>query len=146
MTQDFLEQNFVLVILGGWIAVSCLLSALGGWWQLARDFRASGDFLGRTWRFQSASMRFGMGYNGVLSVGADHAGLRLSILFPFRVGHPPLLIPWHELDLYREKRWFIRVARFRIRSHPSVPLVLSERLVGKIEQALGGPFPVGRLS
>ena len=35
-------------------------------------------------------------YHSVLSFTCTDEGLQISIAFPFRVGHPPLFIPWDE--------------------------------------------------
>ena len=46
---------------------------------------------------QSAAMRWLTHYNNVLTVGADSEGLFLVPFFLFRVGHPPLFVPWAEI-------------------------------------------------
>ncbi len=36
-------------------------------------------------------------YRGVLTIRATPIGLLLSVMVLFRLGHPPLLIPWHAI-------------------------------------------------
>jgi hypothetical protein len=38
-------------------------------------------------------------YVGCLVVGVDKTGIRISVLFPLRVCHPPLLLPWRALRI-----------------------------------------------
>ena len=76
-----------------WCAISLLLSAVGGWRRLAKRFPASSQPTGR--RFFMLGGRFGLvTYGGCLTVYSSPEGLYLSVLLPFRIGHPPLFIPW----------------------------------------------------
>ena len=73
-------------------------------------------------------MRWGTNYGNCLTVGAGYQGLYLSVLFLFRSGHPPLLIPWSDISVRTEKgRWF-SWTEFRFSRAPSIPLRVSERL------------------
>ncbi|MCA8831264.1 hypothetical protein [Hymenobacter pini] len=92
---------FPLGFVGFWAAI-CWVISLNGWRQLAQHFRAHGEPPAKADSFwmQAASMRevgavgLGASYRGVLNISCSPAGLGLSVLFLFRVGHPPLLIPW----------------------------------------------------
>jgi hypothetical protein len=48
-------------------------------------------------------MRLSANYGGCLTVGSDAAGLYLAVMFLFRVGHPPLFIPWDERTISRKR-------------------------------------------
>jgi hypothetical protein len=84
---------FPVFFLGGWCAVCYLCSAVSGWRRLASSLPARGQPLGR--RF---SMEGGMvgqiTYSGCLTIYSSADGLYLSVWWPFRVGHPPVFIPW----------------------------------------------------
>lgn len=80
-----------------WCSVSFFLATLGGWRLLAEAYRLQDRFDGSRWRFASARMRWGVNYNGCLTFGANEHGLYLAALFLFRLGHPPLFIPWSDL-------------------------------------------------
>ncbi|GAA4020916.1 hypothetical protein GCM10022409_00570 [Hymenobacter glaciei] len=44
-------------------------------------------------------------YNGVIRASVAPAGLALSVVFVFRVGHPPLLIPWLALEPVQTRKF-----------------------------------------
>ena len=52
-------------------------------------------------------MRFWSHYGGVVRVTAASDALYLSVVFLFRIGHPPLRIPWNEINFGRTK-FFLR--------------------------------------
>jgi hypothetical protein len=85
---------FALFFVTLWCAVCFLLSRMSGWALLAKRFRADSLRPEHTWIWQSARMRWSCNYNRCLTFGADPSGLYLSIMVLFRIGSPPLLIPW----------------------------------------------------
>lgn len=123
-----------------WVVVCQLISLIGGWRELAKEYHTEHPFSGELFRFQSAQMRGKMNYNNCLTVGANVEGLYLSVLFVFRLGHPPLFIPWSDVSGTIEKRrWFSRL-RLKFERCPSVPLVISKRLGERISHASGAVF------
>ena len=80
-----------------WCATCELLAHLSGWQRLARSYRCSTPYSGPKSRFQSARFRFFIPYAGTLVLGGNAQGLYLAALWPWRPGHPPLLIRWSEL-------------------------------------------------
>lgn len=67
--------------------------------RLTARFRFASAFTGTTWGFQSARVRWTSRYGNCLSVGAAPVGLKLSIFFLFRPGHPSLFLPWSDPGL-----------------------------------------------
>jgi hypothetical protein len=61
-------------------------------------------------------------------IAAEDA-LYLSVLFPFRVGHPPLRIPWNEIKLSRTKRFWFRYVVLTLGNQEHIPMRISERMV-----------------
>ncbi len=118
-----------------------LIARGGGWSMLAGFYRASGSFLGECWRFQSAQMRWRMGYNNCLTVGSSPEGLYLSMLFLFRAGHPPLFIPWTEISIHSGAGFLSSSVEFRFRQAPTIPFRVSERLSRKIADAARTGWP-----
>ncbi len=136
-------ELFLVGFVGLWIAISYLVARLGGWAKLATFYRFSGPFDGQCWRFQSAELRWKMGYNNCLTVGANSAGLYLSVLFLFRLGHPGLFIPWTDISITPGKRGFWSIYReFRFRQAPMIPFRISQRLAQRIKESAGSAFPV----
>ena len=85
------------VFLVGFAAFWCLISkvlSLMAWGRLAAEYAAP-DQSRPTDGFRLARAKLGMvSYQGVINADATPTGLVLSVLFLFRVGHPPLLVPW----------------------------------------------------
>jgi hypothetical protein len=136
MPEDLFGKYFFVSFVALWAFVTSLIAMLGGWLQLSHDYRADRNFSGKQWWFQSAGFRFSANYGSCLIIGANSEGLRISVLFPFRIGHPPLFIPWSEFSITRGRSWFFRVVRLVPRRHPSVKITLSERLISKIESEI----------
>jgi hypothetical protein len=134
---------FLPVIAGIWIALSIALSRAGGWAALAAAYRASEAFEGERWRLQSAGMRWGTNYGSCLTVGADARGLYLAVLFLFRIGHPPLLIPWTDISVSVTKRLAFAYLEFGFLRAPGVPLRIGERLGRRLAAAAGRSWPGG---
>jgi hypothetical protein len=85
-------------------AISMFLSLVGGWHRLGQMFRASERPAGRRFRMESGSVGW-VSYNHCLTVSNSADGLYLSVMLPFRLGHPPLLIPWEEIHYMRTRRF-----------------------------------------
>jgi hypothetical protein len=73
-------------------------------------------------------------------------GIYLSVLFIFRIGHPPLFIPWPDVSM-REKRFliFFKQVELRFAKCSSIPFVISRRLMNRISEALGGINPISKM-
>ena len=63
--------EFVIFFVLLWCTVSFVLATIGGWRRLAEAYRFEGTFEGSRWRFTSARMRWGVNYNGCLTIGAN---------------------------------------------------------------------------
>jgi len=104
-----------------WLTISTVLSHIGGWASLAKQFRDTGPQTGERFRFVSGSMGAGVfpvSYGGCLFVAVNDVGFRLSILFLFRFQTPPLFIPWSIVESVEEKRLlFVDYIRIRVRDH-----------------------------
>jgi hypothetical protein len=82
---------------------------MGGWHRLATRFRSAAAINGEERRF--ASMTLGSGffparYRNTLFLTVARSGIGLSVLFLLRLLHPPLFIPWAEVEpVVRERSW-----------------------------------------
>lgn len=101
---------FLVVFPPFWCAV-VWLTAQAGWARLARRYRSWRTPPGAPKRMQSGRVGWA-NYNHVLDIAAGPDGLHLGTSWLFRIGHPPLLLPWSELHAVREERllWQHRVA------------------------------------
>jgi hypothetical protein len=86
-------------------------------------------------RLKSGVMRNGMRYNNALTIGADPRGLYLAMLPLFRMGHPPLFIPWSDISTEPRRGFFGASIRFTFRQAPGIHLDLNEALGGEVLSA-----------
>ena len=122
---------FFFIIL--WMGVCKVISVVGGWRILARDYQANSQFDGQKLWLKSAGMRRWTNYNNCITVGADKYGLYLAVLPIFRLGHPPLFFPWTDISTEEgSRRLFGDFVKFRFTKQPDVPVILSKRLAAKI--------------
>jgi len=94
-----------IVFLVGFACLIIKIVSLFGWYWLAKQFKiAEQEPTGTALRVQH--VRIGLAsYNGVIKAATSAVGLSLSVAFIFRVGHPPLLIPWSCIGPLEERRF-----------------------------------------
>jgi len=135
-------EQFFLAFISFWIGISFLVAHIGGWTNLGTFYRLSGSFNGECWRFQSAGLRWKVGYNNCLTVGVNPSGLYLSVFFLFRIGHPNLFIPWADISVTWGKRGLLSIyTEFRFRQAPTIPFRVNERLAQRIMESAGSSWP-----
>ena len=118
-----------------WVSVCKIISAVGGWNVLSRDYRANSAFDGKKMWLKSAGMRRCMNYNNCLTVGANKYGLFLSVFPIFRIGHPPLFFPWTDISTEEgNRRFFGDFVKFTFTRQPDVPVIFPGKLAAKIFQ------------
>jgi hypothetical protein len=86
-----------------WCAVLWLVAQLG-WRRLAADYQVASLPEGPHFLLRKAYLG-PIGYGSALQAGATAAGLALRTVFPFRTGHPPLLIPWAAVGPLRAEKF-----------------------------------------
>ena len=121
-----------------WMVISFLISILGGWWSLSQYYLSKPHNLKKKWNFQSAVMRFMTGYGNCLNISVTDRGLLLSVLFLFRVGHPPLLIPLDDIIIEKYRSWFMKGVKLNFRKAPNIPLHIGEKLAREINEEIEG--------
>jgi hypothetical protein len=127
-----MDSTLLVVILVSFLAFWCAIcfsaSVLGGWHSLARHYRQLRPFGGKLWHFSSGSLGLAS-YSLFLTLGASPEGLFLAVSFPLRLGHPPLFIPWSEVESIEPHRFLsFPIVRFRFKQAPKVSLVVSRRV------------------
>ncbi|TWU29856.1 hypothetical protein [Bythopirellula polymerisocia] len=127
--EKLIPSAFIVFFPLFWIGICFALSWMGGWGRLAREYREHESHDSQPIRTAwMRSGRFGwVNYNSCLNIGIHDAGLRLSVLFPFRVGHPPLFIPWGAMASARQKRiFFFRFLEIQVGEPEPVTVLLPE--------------------
>ena len=131
-----------LYLLCLWMLVSAIVSLIGGWFSLARVYRTRVPFNGAKWRMQSGQMRYIVGYNNALTIGASPQGLYLASVFLFRFMHPPLLVPWSDVKVRKKKGWVFEYVIFTMGRELAIPLRIRGRLGANLQEAAGKCWPV----
>lgn len=124
--------GLILLAVVAWCGAAYLIALMSGWHKLARRFECEQGFEGERWRFQSAGMRWLTAYRGILTLGANQSGLYLAVLVFFRMGHPPLFVPWSEITVSERQRWMMAGMQFVLGREEQIPLWLYKRLGDKL--------------
>lgn len=132
--------QFVLGFFLIWALVLMMISLWGGWWSLSQYYSTKPHAVIKKWAFQSASMRMMTGYGNCLNIAVTDTGLFLSILFIFRIGHSPLLIPWDDISVENHQSLFRKGLKLSFNKVPHVPLYINYALANKINEELGGKW------
>lgn len=118
-----------------WCGILKFAAWVGGWTALARAYPHSGDFPPDRLGMQSAS--FGLSnYSAVLTVAADRDGLYMRPMVLFKFAHPPLFIPWVDIEA-QEKSFIFTRYHFRFAGAPGVVMRTWTRLGAWIVRAGG---------
>ena len=133
----------VLGIAGFWIAVCFIISVASGWFALSQQFTRQSEPCGEIRTvgplFFTVYMRFWGHYSSVIRATATRDGLYLSVLFPFRAGHPPLAIPWEEIELGTATFFWRKYVQLTLGKEERIPFRISKRMAIKLGIAEGIP-------
>ncbi len=122
---------FPIFFIGLWVMVCLLLSTIGGWSRLAEHYRSPTDFTGNKWQFQSGRLGV-VNYKSCLTLGTNDAGLYLAVFPFFRMGHPPLLIPWPDIRATESQDWLFSYRDFTFTKAPTIKLRVLRSIGNKI--------------
>jgi len=133
--DDLSTYNWVFFLaLGvGFMCFICfIISIMSGWFSLSRRFRTEDEPYGQIKSvgpfFYTVYMRFWGHYSSIIRMTAADDALYLSALFLFRVGHPPLCIPWKEIQIGRTKFLWQRYVVLTLGDQERIPMRISERM------------------
>ena len=131
--DSILSDYFPFLFAGMWILVVYAGAATSGWRSLAAFYEFQGRFPCRM--FSGGGRMGGMTYGGCLRIGADQNYLYISVLLPFRPGHPKLAIPWSEITSEEKSGLFGTRTDMRFLKAPQVAFSIPQWLAGKLEHA-----------
>ncbi len=77
-------------------------------------------------------MRWWGHYSSVIRLTAATDDLYASVLFPFRLGHPPLRIPWSEIQFGKAKFFFRTYVVLNLGNQGKIPMRISSRMAAKL--------------
>jgi len=114
-----------------WCASSFWVSWVSGWHSLVRRFKYQAEpyaDIESSGSFASVYLRYWSHYSGVVFLTAGEDALYVSIMFLFRVGHPPLRIPWGEIRFGRRKFFFRTYIVLTLGNEEKIPMRISLRM------------------
>jgi hypothetical protein len=129
-----------LFLLTLFVAFLCLMfflsSFIGGWHKLSERFCAQSEPYGHTRSagplLYAVYMRCWQQYHNAIRLTAAGDALYLSVTFPIHIGHPPLRIPWNEIQIGRERFLWRRYVVLTLGKRERIPMRISERMAGKL--------------
>lgn len=139
----------VAACIAGFIAVWAMLMPLiawfSGWRRLAEEFRAAPETRGRI-VLGTATLRYGAHYNNIIRLDCRPSGLVLSVRGPFRLAHPPLLIPWPQIRAEEiSVLWMIPATRLELGSDAHIPFTFLKREARELVTQYASPHPPGEI-
>lgn len=124
--------GIALFFVAFWCAVCFLISLITGWFALGRRFKRQSEPYGETKTagpfFYTVYMRLWSHYSSTIRLSAASDALYASVLFLFRMGHPPLRIPWDEIQFGRAKFFFRTYVVLTLGNQEKIPMRISQRM------------------
>lgn len=140
--QDNLNQflntpyGFAIFFVTLWCSVCFLISLMSGWFTLSDRFRKQSEPYGEALSAgpfgYGVRMRFRTNYGNVIRLTSTADALYVSVFFPFRVGHPPLCVPWKEIQLGRTKFLWLKYVVLTLGDQERIPMRIPERMARKL--------------
>ena len=92
-----------------WSGICYLIGAIGGWQKLATKYETAKDTIVDQ-KFTGEYGQFGVSrYKFTLTVGFTNAGIFFANNPFFRIGHPPLLIPWSAIKIVANNGFYLHI-------------------------------------
>lgn len=134
---------FPVFFVAVWCGALGLVSLVSGWRSLAKHYR--GEPASVVERVTFGSGQIGLlraHYNNSLSVSVGPSGVGLKVLLPFRLFHPPLLVPWSDIEGCERWKTFGLFDRTRLRLVGGAPpIVFAGRAARLVGDACGATQP-----
>lgn len=115
-------------------------SRLSGWWAIFQHYPSKPHTIREKWHLRSMWMGFFFTYENCVTMKATDQGLHLSLIILFRIGHPPLLIPWEDIHIEKYEGWFTTYAKLTLRQVPHISVYLVKDLALEINEQGGGDW------
>jgi hypothetical protein len=129
-------HGFAIYFVTLWCFISFLISFMGGWFTLSMHFKKDCEPYGETKSagpfFYTVYFRLMTHYSSVVRITAAEDALYLSVLILFRVGHPPLRIPWDQVQFSRKKLFWRKYVVLTLGNEERIPMRISERMARKL--------------
>ncbi len=129
---------------GFWVLICLGLSNMGGWKNLAESYPGKKTFFGKQFTMRDGYLGKAH-YRTLLTLGANSRGLHISVLFAFRIGHPPIFIPWSDISAKHKKRLMIyNMVELTFAKNPERRLEITYDLARDLANASRGSFQLDK--
>ncbi|MGH6962168.1 MAG: hypothetical protein ACREE7_16935, partial [Dongiaceae bacterium] len=132
---------FPVFFVGLWCAATYLLAILSGWRRLGAHYAAEIPISGQRFRFRSAKSGL-VRYNSCLNFAAAPEGLYIWLLFPFRLGSSPLLVPWPDVSATPTREWMFSFIALTFVREPGIRFRIATALGEQIAAASRGALRI----
>ncbi len=143
MTDASIQLIFLALVITGLVGIAWLISMK--WRKVAAVYPSQSPCSGRRWFFRSGVIA-GTKVGGMLVVGADLRGAYFSMVFPFSLFAPTLMVPWSELSGVERKGILVRFVELKFGRVTELRNEISGRLADKLESSSGGVWRYERTS
>ena len=128
---------FVVFLGIAWLSlILFLVSLLSGWRKLSKRFRAQSETYGVTKSagpfFYTVYLRYWSRYSSSIRITAADDALYLSVFILLRVGHPPLCIPWNEIQIGRTRYLWRSYVLLTLGNQERIPMRIPELMAKKL--------------
>lgn len=137
--SDTFSPYWLILPFAFFVAVWCvglyINGVSSGWHRLSRRFRAPSKFNGQmksTRPFFNVCMKNWVDYSGIIRIAVEEDALHLSVVFAYHIGHPPLSIPWNEIEFSDAKLLWRRYVVLSLGEQERIPMRISERMANKL--------------
>ena len=131
---------FIPIFILFWMGISFLLSLLSGWRTLAEYYPSQTTRTPQCWSFQQAYLRGFIRYQGALIFCADQDGLYIRPIWLFRVGHPPLFIPWYDVSGTPKRHFLLNMVDLRFRRADTISFYIHAYLADRLAASSQGQW------
>ena len=118
------------------IAIVFALIKISGWDKLSKKYAYHAKFQGKLFRIVTAYVGI-VRYRNSISIGISTHGLYLNPFPIFRLGYPPVLIPWREISHFEIKKGFLGIGHYYL-LHIGSPKLTTVTLPPRLFKAFPG--------
>ena len=131
----FIPFLFTFLFVGMWVFIVYFLSN-SAWVHLVAKFKFTDQFVGKRIGIISARINY-VNYNNSLILYYNEKGFYLKPVFIFKLFHPPIFIPWNEVqDIYDKKILFFKYKELWVIGHPNyTSITISDSTFKKLESS-----------
>ncbi len=131
---------FGLFFIVMWCMASFVISRYTGWNKLADRYETRSKPNTKLIKMVQVNWGSMMTGGNIYVIGSTHEGLYLNVMFPFKVGHSALLIPWRDINTKVIEGWYQSRVQLNFGADLSKPFQISEKTARKVREGSNDQF------